>query len=151
MLPNRMAGMLGIRTSLVLENRRPRAHLLVAAITTRRSFPSDPSPHLTAEAGPVGAGGPSAAVGRRRGRETEEMNHKLDTTLVRFVEEAKRFPMLSPEREQELARAWREPGGSRGAEASWSAAICASSSRSPAASPAMACRSPTSSPKAMSA
>ncbi len=36
------------------------------------------------------------------------MNHKLDTTLVRFVEEAKRFPMLSPEREQELARAWRE-------------------------------------------
>jgi len=36
------------------------------------------------------------------------MNHKLDTTLVRFVEEAKRFPMLSPEREQELARAWRD-------------------------------------------
>ncbi len=35
------------------------------------------------------------------------MNYKLDTTLVRFVEEAKRFPMLSPEREQELARAWR--------------------------------------------
>ena len=33
------------------------------------------------------------------------MNHKLDTTLVRFVEEAKRFPMLSPEHEQELARA----------------------------------------------
>src|ERR1700693_3914987 len=36
------------------------------------------------------------------------MNHKLDTTLVRFVEEAKRFPMLSPEREQEWARAWGE-------------------------------------------
>jgi len=36
------------------------------------------------------------------------MNHKLDTTLVRFVEEAKRFPMLSPEREQELARGWRD-------------------------------------------
>jgi RNA polymerase sigma-32 factor len=36
------------------------------------------------------------------------MNHKLDTTLVRFVEEAKRFPMLSPEHEQELARAWGE-------------------------------------------
>jgi RNA polymerase sigma-32 factor len=36
------------------------------------------------------------------------MNHKLDTTLVRFVEEAKRFPMLSPEREQLLARAWRD-------------------------------------------
>jgi RNA polymerase sigma-32 factor len=36
------------------------------------------------------------------------MNHKLDTTLVRFVEEAKRFPMLSPEREQKLARAWGE-------------------------------------------
>ncbi|HZB94130.1 MAG TPA: RNA polymerase sigma factor RpoH [Stellaceae bacterium] len=36
------------------------------------------------------------------------MNHKLDTTLVRFVEEAKRFPMLSPEREQALARAWRD-------------------------------------------
>jgi RNA polymerase sigma-32 factor len=38
------------------------------------------------------------------------MNHRLDTTLVRFVEEAKRFPMLSPEREQELARAWRDAG-----------------------------------------
>jgi len=36
------------------------------------------------------------------------MNHELDTTLVRFVEEANRFPMLSPEREQELARAWRD-------------------------------------------
>jgi RNA polymerase sigma-32 factor len=36
------------------------------------------------------------------------MNRKLDTTLVRFVEEAKRFPMLSPEREQELSRAWRD-------------------------------------------
>jgi RNA polymerase sigma-32 factor len=36
------------------------------------------------------------------------MNRKIDTTLVRFVEEAKRFPMLSPEREQELARAWRD-------------------------------------------
>jgi RNA polymerase sigma-32 factor len=35
------------------------------------------------------------------------MNHKFDTTLTRFVEEAKRFPMLSPEREQELATAWR--------------------------------------------
>jgi RNA polymerase sigma-32 factor len=34
------------------------------------------------------------------------MNRKIDTVLVRFVEEAKRFPMLSPEREQELARAW---------------------------------------------
>jgi RNA polymerase sigma-32 factor len=38
------------------------------------------------------------------------MNHRLDTTLVRFVEEAKRFPMLNPEREQELAHAWREKG-----------------------------------------
>jgi len=36
------------------------------------------------------------------------MNHKFDTTLTRFVEEAKRFPMLSPEREQELATAWRD-------------------------------------------
>jgi RNA polymerase sigma-32 factor len=36
------------------------------------------------------------------------MNRKLDSVLVRFVEEAKRFPMLSPEREQELARAWRD-------------------------------------------
>jgi RNA polymerase sigma-32 factor len=36
------------------------------------------------------------------------MNRKLDSTLVRFVEEAKRFPMLSPEREQELSRAWRD-------------------------------------------
>ena len=36
------------------------------------------------------------------------MNQKIDTSLVRFVEEAKRFPMLSPEREQALARAWRD-------------------------------------------
>jgi len=36
------------------------------------------------------------------------MSRRLDTTLVRFVDEAKRYPMLSPEREQELARAWRD-------------------------------------------
>jgi RNA polymerase sigma-32 factor len=36
------------------------------------------------------------------------MNRKMDSVLVRFVEEAKRYPMLSPEREQELARAWRD-------------------------------------------
>jgi RNA polymerase sigma-32 factor len=36
------------------------------------------------------------------------MNRKIDSSLVRFVEEAKRFPMLSPEREQELARGWRD-------------------------------------------
>jgi RNA polymerase sigma-32 factor len=36
------------------------------------------------------------------------MNRKLDSVLVRFVEEAKRFPMLSPEREQALAYAWRD-------------------------------------------
>jgi RNA polymerase sigma-32 factor len=35
------------------------------------------------------------------------MNTKIDTSLVRFVEEAKRFPMLSPERERDLAVAWR--------------------------------------------
>lgn len=36
------------------------------------------------------------------------MNQKIDTSLSRFVEEAKRFPMLSPEHEQELAKAWRD-------------------------------------------
>jgi len=36
------------------------------------------------------------------------MSRRLDNTLVRFVDEAKRYPMLSPEREQELARAWRD-------------------------------------------
>jgi RNA polymerase sigma-32 factor len=36
------------------------------------------------------------------------MNTKIDTSLVRLVEEAKRFPMLSPERERELALAWRD-------------------------------------------
>jgi RNA polymerase sigma-32 factor len=36
------------------------------------------------------------------------MNQKIDSSLVRFVEEAKRFPMLSLEREQELARGWRD-------------------------------------------
>jgi RNA polymerase sigma-32 factor len=38
------------------------------------------------------------------------MNRKMDSVLVRFVEEAKRYPMLSPEREQGLARAWRDEG-----------------------------------------
>ncbi|HEV2551448.1 MAG TPA: RNA polymerase sigma factor RpoH [Stellaceae bacterium] len=38
------------------------------------------------------------------------MNRKMDSVLVRFVEEAKRYPMLSPEREQQLARAWRDNG-----------------------------------------
>jgi RNA polymerase sigma-32 factor len=38
------------------------------------------------------------------------MNRKMDSVLVRFVEEAKRYPMLSPEREQKLARAWRDEG-----------------------------------------
>ncbi len=38
------------------------------------------------------------------------MNTKIDTSLVRLVEEAKRFPMLSLEREQELAIAWRDHG-----------------------------------------
>jgi RNA polymerase sigma-32 factor len=36
------------------------------------------------------------------------MNTKIDTSLVRLVEEAKRFPMLTPEREHELALAWRD-------------------------------------------
>jgi RNA polymerase sigma-32 factor len=36
------------------------------------------------------------------------MNRKLDTSLVRLIEEAKRYPMLSPERESELTLAWRD-------------------------------------------
>jgi RNA polymerase sigma-32 factor len=36
------------------------------------------------------------------------MNTKIDTSLVRLVEEAKRFPMLTYEREMELSRAWRD-------------------------------------------
>jgi RNA polymerase sigma-32 factor len=36
------------------------------------------------------------------------MNRKLDTSLVRLVEEAKRYPMLSPERELALTVAWRD-------------------------------------------
>ena len=35
------------------------------------------------------------------------MDQKIDTSLIRLVEEAKRFPMLTAEREQELAQAWR--------------------------------------------
>jgi len=55
---------------------------------------------------------PSEGAERRISRpdRMKAMNHKIDTALVRFVEEAKRFPMLSPEREQELARAWRDRG-----------------------------------------
>ena len=36
------------------------------------------------------------------------MDQKVDTSLMRLVEEAKRFPMLTSEREQELAHAWRD-------------------------------------------
>ncbi|MGH7034229.1 MAG: sigma-70 family RNA polymerase sigma factor, partial [Stellaceae bacterium] len=36
------------------------------------------------------------------------MATKIESSLVRFVEEAKRYPMLSPERETELATAWRD-------------------------------------------
>jgi len=36
------------------------------------------------------------------------MNIKLDSTLTRFVTEAKRYPMLSPEREREIAIAWHD-------------------------------------------
>ena len=38
------------------------------------------------------------------------MSAKLDSSLVRFVGEAKRYPMLSPERENEIALAWRDRG-----------------------------------------
>jgi RNA polymerase sigma-32 factor len=36
------------------------------------------------------------------------MNTKIDTSLVRLVEEAKRFPMLTLESERELTLAWRD-------------------------------------------
>jgi RNA polymerase sigma-32 factor len=36
------------------------------------------------------------------------MDQKIDTSLIRLVEEAKRFPMLSVEREQGLSRGWRD-------------------------------------------
>jgi len=36
------------------------------------------------------------------------MDQRVDTSLIRLVEEAKRFPMLTMEREQELAYAWRD-------------------------------------------
>jgi RNA polymerase sigma-32 factor len=35
---------------------------------------------------------------------------RTEGTLTRFLADARRFPMLSPEREQELARAWRDVG-----------------------------------------
>ncbi|MGH7073875.1 MAG: RNA polymerase sigma factor RpoH [Stellaceae bacterium] len=35
------------------------------------------------------------------------MDQKIDTSLIRLVEDAKRFPMLTAEREQALAQAWR--------------------------------------------
>lgn len=36
------------------------------------------------------------------------MNEKFETSLVRLIDESKRFPTLSPEREHLLAVAWRE-------------------------------------------
>ena len=38
------------------------------------------------------------------------MNVKLDSTLTRFVTEAKRYPMLSLEREREITIAWHDRG-----------------------------------------
>jgi len=38
------------------------------------------------------------------------MNTRIDTSLVRLVEEAKRFPMLTHERERELVLAWHQRG-----------------------------------------
>src|ERR1051326_9539701 len=38
------------------------------------------------------------------------MNIKLDSTLARFVAEAKRYPMLTPAREGELTVRWRDHG-----------------------------------------
>ena len=38
------------------------------------------------------------------------MAKKFGSTLTRFVEEAKRYPMLTPEREREIATAWRDHG-----------------------------------------
>jgi RNA polymerase sigma-32 factor len=37
-------------------------------------------------------------------------NKRIDSSLVRLVEEAKRFPMLTLDRERELSVAWRERG-----------------------------------------
>jgi len=38
------------------------------------------------------------------------MTQKIESSLVRLVEEAKHFPMLSQERERELALSWRDKG-----------------------------------------
>ena len=35
------------------------------------------------------------------------MQREIDASLVRFIDEAKRFPVLSLQREQSLATAWR--------------------------------------------
>lgn len=40
------------------------------------------------------------------------MSHIADSALTQFLAEARRFPMLSADREQELARAWRDAGDS---------------------------------------
>ena len=40
------------------------------------------------------------------------MTHIADSALTQFLAEARRFPMLSADREQELARAWRDAGDS---------------------------------------
>jgi len=78
------------------------------------------------------------------------MNQRIDSSLVRFVEEAKRFPMLSPEREQELARAWRDHQD-RDALRQLVGSHLRLVVKIARGFTATACRSPTSSPKAMSA
>src|SRR5258708_37757880 len=38
------------------------------------------------------------------------MEREIDASFVRFIDETKRFPVLSLQREQSLATAWRENG-----------------------------------------
>src|SRR5690606_9188441 len=47
---------------------------------------------------------------RRRAKNMANVSVNFDTGLARYLEEAKRFPMLSQEEERDLAVAWLERG-----------------------------------------
>ena len=64
------------------------------------------------------------------------------TDLERYLKEVARHPLLDVDAERDLAERWRDRRTTT-PRASWSAAISAWWSRSPAASGATACRSTT--------
>jgi hypothetical protein len=71
--------------------------------------------------------------------------------LSRYLQEIRRFPMLEPHEEYMLAKRYKEHEDTTAAHKLITSRTCVSWPRSPWAIAAMACRSPKSSRRAMSA